>query len=73
VFSEQGYGLTETCSLISLECPKEGARQYGSTGYLMSGVEAKVISVDTFKPVPPNQNGELLFRGPNIMQGRFPC
>lgn len=67
----QGYGLTESCGIISLEHPKGGARQFGSTGYLMSGIQAKVISVDTSKPVPPNQKGELLFRGPNMMQGYF--
>nr|WGU24009.1 4-coumarate:CoA ligase 5.1 [Crinum x powellii] len=67
----QGYGMTETTSIISLELPKGGTRQYGSTGYLMPGIEAKVISVETSKPLPPNQKGELLFRGPNMMQGYF--
>ncbi|KAG1354986.1 4-coumarate--CoA ligase-like 1 [Cocos nucifera] len=66
----QGYGMTETCGIISLENPhKEEARQFGSTGILASGMEGKVVSVNTLKSLPPNQLGELCFRGPNIMQG----
>lgn len=63
--------MTETCGIISLENPpKAEARQFGSTGMLVSGVEGKVVSVDTLKSLPPNQLGELCFRGPNIMQGK---
>lgn len=66
----QGYGMTETCGIISLEYPTKGeAREFGSTGTLVPGVEGKVISIDTQKSLPPNQLGELCFRGPNIMQG----
>ncbi|XP_020260907.1 4-coumarate--CoA ligase-like 1 [Asparagus officinalis] len=67
----QGYGLTETCSIVSLERPQAWARKFGSTGYLMPGIEAKIISIGTSKTLPPNQNGEILVRGPNIMQGYF--
>ncbi|RCV42049.1 LOW QUALITY PROTEIN: hypothetical protein SETIT_9G184000v2 [Setaria italica] len=39
----QGYGMTETCGMISLEYPHKGrARQFGSTGTLVTGVEAKI-------------------------------
>ncbi|KAJ8504728.1 hypothetical protein OPV22_005614 [Ensete ventricosum] len=66
----QVYGMTETCGLISLEIPAPGeVRDFGSAGTILSGIEAKVVSVDTLKPLPPNQLGELCFRGPNIMQG----
>ncbi|XP_020589147.1 4-coumarate--CoA ligase-like 7 [Phalaenopsis equestris] len=65
----QGYGLTESCGIISLEYPQRKDRPFGSTGFLSAGVVGKVISVDTQKPLPPNQLGELCFRGPNIMHG----
>lgn len=65
----QGYGLTESCGIISLDF--RGTHQFGSTGPLVSGVESKVVSVDTMNSLPPNQLGELWFRGPNIMQGYF--
>nr|UIP35215.1 4-coumarate-CoA ligase 3 [Leucojum aestivum] len=67
----QGYGLTESCGIISLEFFNGGNRQFGSTGHLVSGIESKVVSVDTLDSLPPNQLGELCFRGPNIMQGYF--
>ncbi|KAJ7976916.1 4-coumarate-CoA ligase [Quillaja saponaria] len=67
----QGYGMTETCGIVALENPREESCLSGSTGTLVSGVEAQIISVDTSKPVPPKQIGEICLRGPNMMQGYF--
>ena len=50
---------------------KRTARQFGSTGSLVSGVEVKIVDIETLKCLPPNELGEICVRGPNIMQGKI--
>lgn len=52
----EGYGLTEASPVIAVNYP--GHRKIGSVGPLFPGIEVKV-----------SEEGEVLARGPNIMQG----
>lgn len=59
----QGYGITETSPVIAAEAPGNG--RLGTVGRVLAGIEVKIDS--------PNdgQVGEILIKGPNVMQGYF--
>ncbi len=59
----QGYGVTETSPVISAEC--QGKTRLGSVGPLLEEVEVRIEAADS------DGIGEILVRGPNVMQGYF--
>lgn len=59
----EGYGLTETSPVLSLNPPKRP--KLGSVGFAVPGVELKIGGKDE-KGV-----GEVIARGPNIMEGYY--
>jgi acyl-CoA synthetase (AMP-forming)/AMP-acid ligase II len=65
----QGYGLTETSPVLTAHPPEEARIRHGSAGQLMPNTEAKVVNLATGEALGRNQDGELCFRGPQVMRG----
>jgi len=60
----QGYGLTETSPVISVNTFKK--RRYGSVGRPLEGVAVKIL-----KASESVLDGEIVVKGPNIMKGYY--
>jgi acyl-CoA synthetase (AMP-forming)/AMP-acid ligase II len=65
----QGYGLTETSPVLTTQPADEARIRHGSTGQLVPNTEAKVVDPATGEALGRNQDGELCFRGPQVMRG----
>ncbi len=64
-----GYGLTETCGIVSLCDPDDSAEIIVSTcGKPIPGIELRCVDADNHS-LPPGQAGEVVVRGYNVMQG----
>jgi acyl-CoA synthetase (AMP-forming)/AMP-acid ligase II len=65
----QGYGLTETGPVLTAHPPVEARIRHGSAGQLLPNTEAKLLDLATGQALGRDQDGELCFRGPQIMAG----
>ncbi len=65
----EGYGLSEASPVVSMN-PLKGIQKVGSVGLPLPGIEVKVVD-DNEGELPLGKIGELIVRGPNIMQGYY--
>ena len=63
----QGYGLTETCTVVSSTMP--GDVWFGSSGSLIAGMEAKLMSAEGNEITGYDQPGELWVKSPSVVLG----
>ena len=63
----EGYGLSETSPVTHVN-PIHGYRKSG-IGLPISDTDAMIVDLETRKPLPPGEVGELAIRGPQVMKG----
>lgn len=75
VFPEAGgiydvYGCTEASPTITILNGRDSFRKHGSVGPPVPFLQARVVDEEG-RALPPDQAGELICRGPNVMQGYY--
>src|SRR5213083_3070738 len=65
----QGYGLTEASPVTHANSDEQGRSRPGAVGPPLPNTECRVVDVATGRDLGPGEDGEILIRGPQVMQG----
>ncbi|MEM4312378.1 MAG: long-chain fatty acid--CoA ligase [Nitrososphaerales archaeon] len=65
----EGYGLSEASPVT--HCNPINRTKFGSIGIPLPNTLAKVVSLEDFRDLGPNQIGELIVKGPQVMKGYY--
>ena len=64
----EGYGLSEAAPVTHCN-PLNGDIREGSIGLPLPNIDAAILDEKTGEPLPVGEAGEIVVKGPNIMQG----
>jgi 4-coumarate--CoA ligase len=64
----QAYGMTETCTVVTMFPPSQKIGTPGSSGVFIPGVRALIVKPDG-KLAKPGEQGELYVTGPSMALG----
>lgn len=64
----EGYGLSEASPVTHCN-PLTDDRRNGSIGLPLPGVDCRILDPESGKQMPVGEIGEIVVKGPNIMQG----
>ena len=66
----QGYGMTEASPLTHAQPADPALVRIDSVGMPVHNTEQKIVDIETgTRALPPGEDGEIIIRGPQIMQG----
>ncbi|MDJ0855865.1 MAG: long-chain fatty acid--CoA ligase [Desulfobacterales bacterium] len=66
----EGYGLSETAPIASINPTNTEQRKIGSIGFPMPGTDIKILDVETSESeMPRGEDGEVAISGPQVMKG----
>ncbi|MFE6692088.1 AMP-binding protein [Streptomyces sp. NPDC057743] len=65
----QAYGMTELSPGTHVVPPDAPAPPPGTVGTLLPSTEARIVSLETGRDLGPDESGEILIRGPQVMKG----
>jgi acyl-CoA synthetase (AMP-forming)/AMP-acid ligase II len=67
--AKQGYGMTETSPVTHFTPSDPSMVRHGSAGLVVPNTECRICDLEKGTDLGPDERGELLIRGPQVMLG----